>query len=154
MKTKSFSTDNFRSGLFCRVAFLLVSKLNIDYFSLGFCWFFFFLSIRAMGAPLQGSRELVGKCEKNSPGDRKNSVQGQDTLLLAVLELCYADATPGDRHKHRTAQVGGQDTYALGVQGKTEFGIQKEEAKNTGAVEREEKFQNIFFFSPAFSQLI
>lgn len=98
-----------------------------------------------MGAPLQGSRELVGKCEKTSPGDRQKSVQSQDTLLLAVLELHYADVRPGSHHKHRTAQVGGQDTYALGEQGKTGFGIQKVEAKNTGAVEREGKFQNIFF---------
>ena len=98
-----------------------------------------------MGAPLQGSRELVGKCEINPPGDRKNSVQGQDTLLLTALELRYADARPGSCHKHRTAQVGGQDTYALREQGKTGFGIQKQEAKNTGAVEREEKFQNNFF---------
>lgn len=61
-----------------------------------------------------------------------------------MLELRYADARPGSCHKHRTVQVGGQEMYALGEQGKTGFGIQKGQAKNRGAIEREEKFQNFF----------
>lgn len=83
--------------------------------------------------------------KKTSPRDRKKSVQGQDTLPLVVLELCYADARPGSCHKHRSAQVGGQDLNTWGKQGKTGFGIQKEEVKTTGAIEREEKFQTNFF---------
>lgn len=74
----------------------------------------------------------VGNVEKK-PWDRKKSVQRQDSAPCC-LELCYADArqlpqaqdSPGGRTGHT----------ALREQGKTEFGIQKGKAKNTGAVEK------------------
>lgn len=58
-----------------------------------------------MGAPLQGSRELVGKCEKLPPVTERNLSKSGQSLL----------------------------------------GIQEGEAKNTGAIEREEKNQNHLF---------
>lgn len=76
----------------------------------------------------------VGNVEKN-PWDRKKSVQRQDSAPCC-LDLRYADArqlpqgqdSPGGRTGH-TGREGK-------TEGKTEFGIQKGKAKNTGAVEK------------------
>lgn len=91
--------------------------------------FIFFLSIKAMGAPLQGSRELVGKCETNSPGDMKKPVQGEDTLLLTLLELRYVHTGPGSRHKHRTGQVGRRATYTWGSKARLGLGFKSKRQK-------------------------
>lgn len=110
------------SYLFCWESILLVSKL-----------IFFFSSIGAMDDALWVFRALCGKCGKKTPGTGRNQSKGR-AVLLAVLELHYA--MPGSCHKCRTAQVGRLDTQTWREQGKTEFGIQKGIAKNTGAVEQ------------------
>lgn len=133
------------SDQFCWVAFLLVSKLNIDLF------FFFFCLNRSKGWCSSGLQWIRWEMWKKTPGIRRSLSKGR-TVLLAVWT--FVMLMPGSCHKRRTAQVGGQDTQALREQGKTEFGIQKGKAKNTGAVEKWRKLSKNFFPQSSLLMLI
>lgn len=134
VKTQSISIDDFRSVLLSGIS----TSKQAEYWS----FFFFFCLNRSKGWCSSGLQWIRWEMWKKTPGIGRSLSKGR-TVLLAVWS--FVMLTPRSCHKRRTAQVGGQDTQALSEQGKTEFGIQKGKAKNTGAVEKWRKLSKKFF---------